>query len=130
MPLIEVIRVVEKIAADPKFCSPTWRTDLAYKEEAGLAPMFRSMLRSNHFHELRAFVSMDYTEGGTIPELPRIKTGRCAPPPSQPPWSVSCLMPTLCQSKPAGAVWSPDISREYAGKPAGGAEPRRTHNMA
>ena len=69
--------MLETAAPEVKLCSPTWRTELAYKEEAGLAPMFRSLLDVIHFPLLRNWVARDHKEGTPILETPRIKTGRC-----------------------------------------------------
>ena len=76
VPLEHLLAVLSKMAAEAKLRSPTWRTELAYKEEAGLAPMFRSLLDFKTFYVLSRFVGQDYPEAASMPKLPCIRSGR------------------------------------------------------
>ena len=63
-------------AAKPELCSPHWRTELAFQEEGGLAPMFRAVLEGQGYNlaTLCAYIDQDH---GDPCDFPRIKAGRC-----------------------------------------------------
>ena len=66
-------------AAKPELCSPHWRTELAFQEEGGLAPMFRAVLEG-HTHNLAtlcAYIDQDHGDPYVVLDFPRIKAGRC-----------------------------------------------------
>ena len=66
-------------AAMPALCSPHWRTELAFQEEGGLAPMFRAVLegRTHNLANLCVYIDKDRADPRVIPDFPRIKAGRC-----------------------------------------------------
>lgn len=64
----------------PELAPSGWQTELAFKEEDGLAPMFRAVLDSNPHstHAIRLFVDEYVEDGlptGALPH-PRISSGR------------------------------------------------------